>query len=98
MDFEIFRFFFEFEILEFLVLDFWREFEIRLICVVFFCCFVCCLFVLLGFWYTFVVSTIFLRVAKTESDFRCTEKAEFTGHSFKKIVFVLLLLALPPQL
>ena len=42
-----------------------------------FCCFVCCLFVVLGFWYTFVVSNVFLRVPKTESDFRCTEKAEF---------------------
>ena len=48
---------------------------------VFFCCFVCCLFVVLGFWYTFVVSNVFLRVAKTESDVRCTEKAEFTVNS-----------------
>ena len=48
-----------------------------LICVVF----VCCLFVVLGFWYTFVVSNVFLRVPKTESDFRCTEKAEFTDYS-----------------
>ena len=40
--------------------------------------FVFCLFVVLFFWYTFAVSTVFLRVPKTESDFRCTEKAEFT--------------------
>ena len=46
-----------------------------------FCCFVCCLFVVLGFRYTFVVSNVFLRVPKTESDFRCTEKAEFTDYS-----------------
>ena len=46
-----------------------------------FCCFVCCLFVVLGFWYTFVVSIVFLRVPKTESDFRSTEKAEFTVNS-----------------
>ena len=52
-----------------------------LICVVFLCCFVCCLFVVLGFWYTFVVSNVFLRVPQTESDFRCTEKAEFTVNS-----------------
>ena len=43
----------------------------------------CCLFVVLGFWYTFVLSNVFLRVPKTESDFRCTEKAEFTANSFK---------------
>ena len=49
---------------------------------VFCCCFVCCLFVVLGFWYTFVVSNVFfLRVPKTESDFRCFEKAEFTLNS-----------------
>ena len=41
----------------------------------------CCLFVVLDFWYTFVVSTVFLRVPKTESDFRCTENAEFTVNS-----------------
>ena len=46
-----------------------------------FCCFACCLFVVLGFWYVFVVSNVFLRVPKTESDFRCTEKAEFTVNS-----------------
>ena len=46
-----------------------------------FCCFVCCLFVVLGFWYTFVASNVFLRVPKTESDFRCTEKAEFAVNS-----------------
>ena len=46
-----------------------------------FCCFVCCLFVVLGFWYPFVVSNVFLRVPKTESDFRRTEKAEFTVSS-----------------
>ena len=40
--------------------------------------FVVCLFVVLCFWYAFVVSTVFLRVLKAESDFRCTEKAEFT--------------------
>ena len=60
------------------------------------CCFVCCLFVVLGFWYTFVVSNVFLKVPKTESDFRCTEKAEFTVNSRQK--FVLLLLALLPHL
>ena len=43
-----------------------------------FCCFACCLSVVLGFWYTFVVSNVFLRVPKTDSDFRCTEKAAFT--------------------
>ena len=32
----------------------------------------------LCFWYTFVVSSVFLRAPKTESDFPCTEKAEFT--------------------
>ena len=47
----------------------------------FFCWFVCCLFVVLGFWYTFVVSNVFLRVSKTGSDFRCTEKAESTVSS-----------------
>ena len=41
----------------------------------------CCLFVVLGFWYTFVASKVFLRGPKTESDFRCTEKAEFTVSS-----------------
>ena len=46
-----------------------------------FCCFVCCLIVVLGFWYTFVVSTVFLKVPKTESDFRCTGKVEFTDYS-----------------
>ena len=50
-----------------------------------FCLFcVCCLFVVLGFWYTFVVSNVFLRVLKTESDFRCTEKAEFTDYSLQE--------------
>ena len=46
-----------------------------------FCSFVSCLFVVLGFWYTFVVSNVFLRVPKTKSVFRCTEKAEFTVNS-----------------
>ena len=46
-----------------------------------FCVVLCCLFVVRGFWYTFVVSNVFLRVPKTESDFRCTEKAEFTVDS-----------------
>ena len=41
----------------------------------------CVLFVVLGFWYTFVTSNVFLRVPKTESGFRCTEKAEFTVYS-----------------
>ena len=41
-----------------------------LFCVLFLC--------VLGFWYTFVVSNVFFRVPKTESDFRCTEQAEFT--------------------
>ena len=50
----------------------------------FFCCFVCCLFVVLGLWYTFVASNIFLRVPKTDSDFRCTEKLEFTVDSRQK--------------
>ena len=45
------------------------------------CCFVCCLFVVLGFWYTSVASNVFLRVPKTGSYFRCTEKAEFTVNS-----------------
>ena len=40
--------------------------------------FVLCVFVVFCFWYTFVVSTVLLRVPKTESDFRCTEKAEIT--------------------
>ena len=44
------------------------------------CCFVFCLFVVLCIWYTFVVSSVFLRVPKTESDFRCTVKAEFTDY------------------
>ena len=38
------------------------------------CCFVCCLFVVLGFWYTYVVSNVFLRVPKTESDFDAPRK------------------------
>ena len=66
------------------ILEFWSfgSFGVWdfLICVVFFCCFVCCLFGLLCFWYTFVVSNVFLRVPKTESDFRCTEKAEFADY------------------
>ena len=37
-----------------------------------------CLFVVLCLWYTFVVSNVYWRVPKTESDFGCTEKAEFT--------------------
>ena len=44
----------------------------------------CVLLVVLGFWYTFVVSNVFLRVPKTESDFRCTEEAEFTVNSRSK--------------
>ena len=40
--------------------------------------FVFCLFVVLCFLYAFAVSKVFLRVPKAESDFRCTEKAEFT--------------------
>ena len=51
------------------------------ICSPFVCCFVCGLFAVLGFWYAFVVSKVFLSVPKTESDFRCTEKAEFTVKS-----------------
>ena len=50
-------------------------------CSVCVCWFVCCLLVVLGFWYTFVVSNVFLRVPKTESDFRCAEQAEFTDYS-----------------
>ena len=69
-----------------------------LICIVLFCCFACCFSVVLGFWYTFVVSNVLLRVPKTESDFRCIEKAEFIDYSRLKIRFVLLLLALLPQL
>ena len=38
----------------------------------------CCLFVVLDFWYTCVVSNVFLRDPKTESDFRCTEKLAAT--------------------
>ena len=69
------------------ILEFWSfgilEFRIFDMCTVF-CCFVCCLFVVLCLWYTFVVSNVFLRVPKTESDFQCTEKAEFTDyHSCK---------------
>ena len=45
-----------------------------------FCCFVSCLLVVLCFWYTLVVSNVFLRALKTESDVRCTEKAEFTEY------------------
>ena len=87
MDFWVFRFFgiLDFwivgilEFLIFLILDFWS-------CQFFdmcsaFCYFVCCLFVVLCFWYTFVVFNVFLRVPKTESDFRCAEKAEFTDYS-----------------
>ena len=55
-----------------------------MICVVFVNYSVCCLFVVLGFWYTFVVSNLVLRVPKTKSDFRCTEKAEFTDFSRSK--------------
>ena len=36
---------------------------------------------MLGFWYTFVVANVFLRAPKTDSDFRCTEKAEFIVYS-----------------
>ena len=59
------------------------------------CGFVFCLIVVLCFWYTFAVSNVFVRVAKTESDSRCTEKAEFTDYWLR---FVLLLLALLPKL
>ena len=52
-----------------------------LFCVLFCVLVVCCLFVVLGFWYTFVVFNVFLRVPETESDFRCTEKAEITDSS-----------------
>ena len=66
-------------------LDFWNFGVLDfLICVVVFFCFVCCSFVVLGFWYTFVVSNVFLRVPKTESDVRCTEEAEFTVSSRQK--------------
>ena len=44
-----------------------------------------------AFWYTPVVSNVFLRVSKTESDFQCTEKTELLVLFFR---FVLLLLAL----
>ena len=44
------------------------------------CCFVVCLLVMLCFWYTFVISNVFFRAPKTESDFRCTEKDEFTDY------------------
>ena len=44
-----------------------------LIFVVFFGGAAFCLFVVLCFWYTFAISTVFLRVPKTESDFRCTD-------------------------
>ena len=40
----------------------------------------CVLFVVPGSW-SFVVSNVFLRVPKTESVFRCTEKAKFTVNS-----------------
>ena len=57
------------------------EFGIFDMCSVFllFCVlFVCCAWLLVK---TFVVSNVFLMVPKTESDFRCTEKAEFTVNS-----------------
>ena len=76
--------FLEFSIFRFL--DFWifgfldvRSFGF-LVFVVFSGGFVFCLFVVFCFWYTSAVSNVFLRVPKTESDFRCTEKAEFTDY------------------
>ena len=64
-----------------MVFDFWNfGFLGLLIFVVFFSCFVFCLLVVLCCWYTFVVSNVVLRAPKTESDFRCTEKAEFTDY------------------
>ena len=40
--------------------------------------FVCCAWLSV---YICSLEKVFLRVPKTESDFRCTEKAEFTGYS-----------------
>ena len=51
--------------------------------VVFFCFFVFCLLAVLWLWYTFVVSNVFLRAPKTESDLRCTEKAECTDYQYQ---------------
>ena len=50
--------------------------------VLLFCCFAVCLLLVLCFGYTFVVSNVFFRAPKTESDFRCTEKAEFTDYKY----------------
>ena len=68
-DFWIFRFWF-------LLICFNLGCSDVLICVVFFGCFVFCLLAVL--WYTFLVFNVFLRAPKIESNFRCTEKAEFT--------------------
>ena len=57
----------------------------------------CCLFVVLGFWYTFVVSNVCLRVPKAESDFRCTPRRLSLLLVHVKKRFVLLLLALLPK-
>ena len=67
--------------------DFWSlvfnfgilEFDFVYVCSVF-CSFVCCLFVVLGFRYAFIVFNVFLRVPKAASDFRCTETADDSYH------------------
>ena len=73
LDFWIFRFL-DFWIFGFL--DIW-------IFAVFFGGFVFCLFVVLCFWCTFAVCNVFFRVLRTQSDFRCTEKAEFTDYWYE---------------
>ena len=47
-------------------------FGVVLVC----CVVVFCAVVVLSFWYTFVVSNVLWSVPKSESDFRCTEKAD----------------------
>ena len=55
----------------------------------------CILFVCCALLAVYICS--FLRAPKTESDFRCTKKAEFTDYWYYSR-FVLLLLALLPKL
>ena len=73
-----------FGVLDFLYvwsLDFWNfEFLYLLICAIFFGGFVFSLFVVVCLCYTFDVSSVFLRVPQAKSDFRCTEKTEFTSY------------------
>ena len=60
------------------------------------CCFVCCLFVAPGFWYTFVVTHVFWRVPKSQIFDALRKLRLMIIHV--KTRFVLLLLALLPQL